>query len=160
METPAQTAARLGVENVAEVLPHLLELPNFAAALAAAQSDRSLSTAVIMAVHELPAKPGVPMNASNALDVERMYAEAVSQRLRRERLEDVGRRGDGSSRSPERVQGSGLMLGKMEKAEKRVQRLYDAIERIDSLLMDNTNGGLPAVANINAARLVTKEALK
>lgn len=157
METPAQTAARFGVRP--EQLPDLLEVPRFAEALASAQADPSLPVAILIVTHSLPAKKGVPMNDPSALDVDALHAEAVSQRLRRERLEDVGRRGDGSVRSPERVEGSGVMVGRMEKAERKAGRLVEAMERVDSFLVDTTNNGLPAVVNVNAARKTVKEAL-
>jgi hypothetical protein len=158
MPTPAETAERFGVRP--EQLPDLLELPQFAEALASAQADPNLSIQALIVAHKLPTRPKATITDPDALDVEKLHAEAVSARLRRERLEDVGRRGDGTSRSPERVEGSGVMLGKMQKAEKRVQKLYGAIERIDTLLLDTTNNGMPAVSNLNAARKVAKEALK
>lgn len=155
MQTPAEAAERLGVR--AEILPDLLELPNFAEALWESQQNPRITVANLIVLHKLPARSA---SSGNALDVERLYADAISQRLRRERLEDVGRRGDGSTRTPERVEGSGVMLGQMQKAQKQTQRLRQAMEQVDSLIADTTNGGMPAVTNLNAARKIAKEALR
>lgn len=158
METPAETAARFGVRP--EQLPDLLEVPKFAEALASAQADPSLPVATLIVAHSLPAKKGVPMEDPSVLDVDALHAQAISQRLRRERLEDVGRRSDGSTRSPERMAGTALSIGRMEKAEKLANNRLKVIEHLNSLLTDTTNNGLPAVTNVNAARKLVKDALR
>lgn len=159
METPAETAARFGVKPAQ--LTDLLEVPKFAEALAAAQANPDLSIAALIVAHDLPTKPNAVLmgNGADALDVDRMHTEAVSNRLRRERLEDVGRRSDGTTRSPERVEGTGMMMGQMEKAKRQAQRRLEVLEKVESLIADTTNGSLPAVANVNAARELLKKAL-
>lgn len=159
METPAETAARFGVKPMQ--LTDLLEVPKFAEALAAAQANPDLSIAALIVAHDLPTKPNAVLmgNGADALDVDRMHTEAVSNRLRRERLEDVGRRSDGTVRSAEQVQGGALTIGLKEKAQKQANKRLQVLEQLDSLLADTTNNGLPAVTNVNAARKLIKNAL-
>lgn len=152
MESPVETAARFGIKP--NQLPDLLELQPVAEALVLAREAPDIAPEAIMA------KLDLPMVDPDGLDVDKLMAEATSQRLRRERLEDVGRRGDGTTRPRERVEGSGVMIGRMEKAEKKSARLLDAMERIDTLLADITNGGLPATSNVRSARIIAKEALR
>lgn len=150
METPAQVADRLGIPQ--QVLPELLEVEAVADLMVLAREDPDLAPEAIMANLELPVcDPG-------GLDVPRLLADARTQRLRRERLEDIGRRGDGSTRPRDRVEGSGAMLGAMEREKRKAQRYLEVIETVDSLLNDSTNGSLPAVSRFNAAVELLKKA--
>lgn len=144
METPVQVAERLGIP--ATRLERLLEHPKVAKVLVVAREYPDIAPEAIFA------RENLPVVDPDGLDLDKLELELeLTNRLQE--------RGDGSLRSHERIEGSGLMLGRMERAKKETDGVRMVLAHIESLIgVDGEE--MPSVTSVNAARKVIKEALE
>lgn len=140
MESPAQTAERLGIPPAA--LEDLLELPEVAELLVVARDSPQVPPEAIFANLNLPTRD------PDGLDIDKLMARLAQLRA-------LGERSDGYQHTPAAVRGSGVMVGQYERARKELGNLESTLEHVAQLLGAD-DGQIPASTNLGAARKVLK----
>jgi hypothetical protein len=144
MESPSETAARLGIP--ANRLENLLELPEVAELLVVAREAPDAAPESLFATLDLP------VTDNHGLDLDRLEAKLA-------RLHDLGRRNsDGAQHSVAAVRGSGFMIGRYERAVKEAEELKRVVAHVAALLGEEGDE-MPAVTSVGAARKVLRGAL-